>query len=219
MTCADKGGVRHPLAPTLQSHPHLLLPMNILIQVLQALLSEFSVGHTLLGHDRELTERFKYDIISSSLLAASISPPTSAHDRSFSSDMPDIPGSSPDTQSDNDAHSPPVHVPLSVVVLSICTLLSILSGFIVLALLFGSSVYYLHIHAHNPGRSIDGIKPVSGSCHTLLSVLILVNQTMNTLNELIAASNLWESTVHEVHALIEDEESSYVFTPITITSL
>ena len=187
MTCADKGGVRHPLlCAQSASCSHTVMStrifstkchnaINILKLTCQALLSEFSTGHTLMSQDRELAERFKYDIISSSLLAASISPPTSAHDRSFSSDMPDIPGSSPDTRSDDDAHSPPVHVPLSVVVLSICTLLSILSGFIVLALLFGSSVYYLHMHAHNPGRSIDGIKPVSGSCHTLLSVLTTVN--------------------------------------------
>ncbi|VDB88655.1 unnamed protein product [Peniophora sp. CBMAI 1063] len=179
-----------------------LLP-DPLVQLIQALLSEFSMSHTIMGQDRELSERFKYDIISSSLLAASISPPTSAHDRSFSTDMPHIPGSPPDAQSDDDVlHSSSSPVPLSVVVLSICTLLSILSGFIVLALLSGSSVYYLHMHAHNPGRSTDGIRP-----------------TLNTLNELIAASNLWESTVHEVHALIEDEESSiYHGSPTTSSS-
>ncbi|KZV72203.1 hypothetical protein PENSPDRAFT_751111 [Peniophora sp. CONT] len=175
-----------------------LLP-EPLVRLIQALLSELSTSHTL-GQEQALAERFKYDIISSSLLAASISPPTSAHDRSFSSDMPNIPGSS--TPDDDDAHSPSAHVPLSVVVLSICTLLSVLSGSLVLAILFGSSVYYLHVHAHNPGRSIDGIKP-----------------TMSTLNELIAASNLWESTVHEVHALIEDEESSiYHGSPTTSSS-
>ncbi|KAI0028933.1 hypothetical protein K488DRAFT_73381 [Vararia minispora EC-137] len=129
-----------------------------LLQLLHAILSSFSPE---VAQEREFSERFKYDIISSSsLLSASISPPTSAApSRSFNLDQEAV----------NAASLAVEHPPN---------------------------------HAHSSGRIVDRMRP-----------------TLGALNELITAGNLWESTIHEAYAHIENEENSlYHASPTTLSA-
>ena len=100
----------------------------------------------------------------------------------------------------------------SVAFLAFCCLLVLLSGSIALATILGSLTYYLHSNNINYGRNTDRLQPVRliDRSSYLFDVLTISRQTLATLNELVTASNLWESTVHEVHALIENEENSCV---------
>jgi hypothetical protein len=129
--------------------------------LLQAILTAFSPAA---AEEREFSERFKYRIISSSLLAASISPPQSAGlSRSFNVDREFVDLSSSTIESPSERNIPPL-LPLNVsppvVPLSLCCLLSFLSGSLSLALLFATAIYYFHNHVHNSGHSVDCMQPV-----------------------------------------------------------
>jgi hypothetical protein len=115
---------------------------------------------------QEFSERFKYDVISSSLLASSITAPSSTRRRSLSllddsfSDDPDLnptaqlPPSPPPSQ-------PPVHGPARLLSLFSLFLISVFFDSFLLYLLILTALYYLESYALVSGHVPDFIPPVS----------------------------------------------------------
>ncbi|KAI0272799.1 hypothetical protein BC834DRAFT_858399 [Gloeopeniophorella convolvens] len=169
-------------------------PALRLLELLNTILASAHKSHTTL---REFSERFKYDIISSSLLSSSIAavPPSSARRRSFP--LPD--DSSADDPSSNSrtgsplpsSRHPVTHDPAWLLVLFFLCLISLFSGFATLCILIGTALYYIESYALDGGTSPDFMTP-----------------TLGTLNDLIAAAHLWDSTVQEAITLLEREEST-----------
>jgi hypothetical protein len=162
---------------------------------------------------REFSERFKYDVISSSLLSSSITAPSSTRRRSSSLDdsLSDDPIPNSTTLLPPPPFNPPViHHSLarSLFLFCLCPISLFLDCFM-LYLLVGTILYYLESH---PIASLpDYISPVGASRQVSPFLLItLPAQTFGSLSDLIAAANLWDSTVHEAINLLEVEESMYV---------
>ncbi|KAK0215008.1 hypothetical protein IW262DRAFT_1440545 [Armillaria fumosa] len=150
----------------------------------QSILSRFT------STSRSFVERFKYDIISSSLLSTSLSNsrparPTSGsipggtlHSRTSSVDHSSPPSSAP-------TPSPPESWPPSVALAMLFIFFN--TGYYFLALL-SAGVMFLTVYI----QTFDGKGAVS--------------PVMDTLNDLISANDAWNSVVHEVLALVEKEE-------------
>ncbi|KAL7280304.1 hypothetical protein ACG7TL_005218 [Trametes sanguinea] len=158
-------------------------------------------------------ERFKYDVISSSLLASSLAAPTSTARRTHS---PEIPGKLDEQESDGEPEHLPPHSKADVsdssrdisstppsslgpqlpyVLVSLAVLaLSRHSYF--LAIVLVSSAAYIRYVVHSDNERSDTTK-----------------QTLDALNELISAGNVWDSAVNEAMMLIENEERSIFYGP------
>ncbi|KAI0051012.1 hypothetical protein FA95DRAFT_421787 [Auriscalpium vulgare] len=172
---------------------------------LNSLHTTLSSAKHLGSSEKELSERFKYDVISSSLLSSSINATQSDRRRSFP-----LPGDEVDSDldpgqpNDRSTSSPTPHHPVfaSPILLSL-TLISLLSGSILLFIIFGTALYLFL--SHNPG---DSHKP---------NVMI---PTLDALNELIAAGDNWDSIVHEAISTLEREEKhvSHLASPASPTS-
>ncbi|KAK0501761.1 hypothetical protein EDD18DRAFT_1144248 [Armillaria luteobubalina] len=166
-----------------ESGPKNELSVNWCTRV-QSILSQFT------STSRPFVERFKYDIISSSLLSTSLSNsrlarPTSGsipggtlHSRTSSVDHSSSPSSAPTPSSTE--HWPP-STALAMVVIFFS------AGYYFLALL-SAAVIFLTVYI----QTFDGKGAVS--------------PVMDTLNDLISANDAWNSVVHEVLALVEKEE-------------
>ncbi|KAI8985660.1 hypothetical protein BD414DRAFT_488809 [Trametes punicea] len=166
------------------------------------------------GVEHNFAERFKYDVISSSLLASTLAAPSSTTRRTFS---PEVPGrlddrdgagedeaSSPKANTGQpdasaaDVHSrpPPSAGPqLSYVIVSIAVL-ALALGYHYLALVLLSSSAYLWYVVHPDSEKSDTAK-----------------QTLEALNDLISAGNVWDSAVNEAMMLIDNEERSIFYGP------
>ncbi|KAI0295367.1 hypothetical protein B0F90DRAFT_1150236 [Multifurca ochricompacta] len=145
---------------------------------------------------QEFSERFKYDVISSSLLSSSITTPSS-HRRRPSSLPDDSPSDEPDLNSGIQPSSAPLRHPVShrsptwsLVLFSLC-LISLFFDCFLLCVLIGTALYYIESYTVKPGQLPDFITP-----------------TLGALNDLIAAAHLWDSAVHEAINLLELEEST-----------
>ncbi|KAJ7780323.1 hypothetical protein DFH07DRAFT_1055933 [Mycena maculata] len=131
----------------------------------------------------QFAERFKYDVISSSLLSSSLPVPHS-HRRSGS---PSLPGKLTLDAPPNHSHEPMDYWLLS-------------SIFVVAAVFLGTGLYFfaiasigaatIYVYTHS-----DNSKPDMTS-------------TMGALNELITANALWDSVVQDTVNLLEKEEES-----------
>ncbi|KAJ7272626.1 hypothetical protein B0H12DRAFT_1091337 [Mycena haematopus] len=154
----------------------------LLVQLVEMLKSVFTPPPP----SSRFAERFKYDVISSSLLATTLPVP---HSRSHSP-MPSLPGKL-DVQA-----PPPNPPPLHLVDFRIFSLICALAiaflalGFYFLTIIsLGGATIYLYNHA-------DNAKP-DMSC-----------TTMEALNELIAANAQWDAVVQESVTMLEKEEES-----------
>ncbi|CAL1713977.1 unnamed protein product [Somion occarium] len=188
-----------------EEEPPSCLKPNSLAHKLSLLLSyAIHTFNTLLScstfssHENAFAERFKYDVISSSLLSASIAAaPSSATRRSFT---PDIPGrlsytdisdhsrnssiteSSKQTSSDLSSYSWSSGIAsMAVLALSV--------EYYFLALFLGGLAFYMAQTARSQASRADGI-----------------NQTMDALNEVISAGNVWDSAVNEAMSIVEADE-------------
>ncbi|KAJ7708854.1 hypothetical protein B0H17DRAFT_367138 [Mycena rosella] len=131
----------------------------------------------------QFAERFKYDVISSSLLASSL-PVPHTHRRSVS---PSLPG-----KLTLDAPPNPRHEPVDV---------WLLSPIFVLAAFFLATGYYLFSIVSIGGATVYWYNHSENSKPDMSS-------TMGALNELIAANALWDSVVQDTVAVLEKEEES-----------
>lgn len=197
-----------------------MLPPQVVqcLELVQTLLSSSKLA----ASGREFAERFKYLVISSSLLSSSLSSPPSSRRRSFE---PQIPGeiiSLNDPDSDRrlydsepsneglgpsrSGHSPSPPSPpspesyLSVILLCLSTL-SLFSGSFLLAILFATTLYYFRTHNLDMAHKPDQMTP-----------------TLNTLDELTAASHVWDSAVHEAISVLEKDERSIFYGPTSPSS-
>ncbi|KAK0202388.1 hypothetical protein DFS33DRAFT_1504353 [Desarmillaria ectypa] len=174
--------------PYMEPEDGALEPKNELLTnwciCVQSILSRFT------STSRPLVERFKYDIISSSLLSTSLSnsrparpvsesiPGGTLHSRTSSVDH-SSPPSSPPTPSPPEYWLPSVALAMVVILSS--------AEYYFLALL-SAGVMFLTVYVQN----FDAIGDVS--------------PVMDALKDLISANDAWNSVVHEVLALVEKEE-------------
>ncbi|KAJ8472583.1 hypothetical protein ONZ51_g8426 [Trametes cubensis] len=186
------------------------LPQYV-VQVVQ-LLHDLLQSSSNSSQEANFAERFKYDVISSSLLANSLAaPPTSAVRRTFS---PDIPGKlddrgrsrkdddPPSVETKTDSPYPPnpdpnsnaeslgPQVPYALVSVAV---LALSGGYHFFALVLFSAAAYVKYVVHSDSEKSDTTK-----------------QTLDALNELISSGNVWDSAVNEAMMLIENEERRQV---------
>ncbi|OJT13494.1 hypothetical protein TRAPUB_9959 [Trametes pubescens] len=159
-------------------------------------------------------ERFKYDVISSSLLASTLAAvPSSAVRQTFS---PDIPGKLDDSGGGDKPESTPADVktessyPLnadsitapdslgiqSPYVLASLAALALSTNHVFLAILLLCAAAYVRYVVNTDSEKSDTTK-----------------QTLESVNELISAGNVWDSSVNEAMMLIENEERSIFYGP------
>ncbi|EKM50723.1 uncharacterized protein PHACADRAFT_264171 [Phanerochaete carnosa HHB-10118-sp] len=149
-------------------------------------------------------ERFKYDVISSSLLSISLAASPNPARRTF---KPEIPGRlrgsagghsrASSTTEDDEALShhyktveESTNVRGTITVVSVAVV-ALAAGYEFLGLLMLASVLYF-------AKAVRPIQDVADA-HAL---------TLDALNELISAGNVWDSSVNEVMSIIEKEERS-----------
>ncbi|KAI0737361.1 hypothetical protein C8Q80DRAFT_1213914 [Daedaleopsis nitida] len=193
------------------SPPHdTQLPEFILsaIQIARDLLQ----SSTCTSHENSFEERFKYDVISSSLLSSSLAAaPTSTVRRSITPELPGklddgggtvtdedssttgarIGGRFPDHSSNPNTLEFQVPVALfSVAVVVLSTGYTFLAMIPLFAAIYARYVLYADMEKNDSTA-----------------------QTLDTLNELISAGNVWDSAVNEAMLLIESEERSIFYGP------
>ncbi|KAG6840509.1 hypothetical protein C0991_006306 [Blastosporella zonata] len=169
------------------------------IEVIMAMISELGLPPP--SHSSPFVEHFKYDVISSSLLAVSL-PLT--HPRTPRSPVPTIPGqlNHSRTSSLSNTHTPtslpaaPTDSSYLIPSLSLIAFaVFIHAGHIPLALAsFGITVYTFNAH--------DTQKHDMSPC-------------LETLDELIASSNEWEAVVQTAISVVDSDEQSFSFGPAT----
>ncbi|RDX51367.1 hypothetical protein OH76DRAFT_1454933 [Lentinus brumalis] len=180
------------------------LPSFVLwaIQVANELLQSSSSS----AHENSFAERFKYDVISSSLLSSSLAAPTSAVRRTFS---PDIPGKLDDRGGDEEplsavssSDSPfpePMSTPfgsqLPVVLVSLAVVMLSIGCFFLAMIPLFAAIYVKYV-----------VQPEADKANS-------TSQTLEALNELISAGNVWDSAINEAIMLIENEERSIFYGP------
>ncbi|KAH9039343.1 hypothetical protein EDB85DRAFT_2110311 [Lactarius pseudohatsudake] len=167
-------------------------PVLLLVQFFNIIVTSAQNHHSTL---REFSDKFQYDVISSSLLSSSVTAPSSTRRRSSSS-TGDAPSDDPDLKSRTKPSPPiPSHSvehrtsAWSLTLFCLCCI-SLFFDSLILCVLMGTALYYIESHTVQPGNLPDFITP-----------------TLSSLNDLIAAANLWDSAVHEAINLLELEES------------
>ncbi|KAH9167350.1 hypothetical protein EDB89DRAFT_1997747 [Lactarius sanguifluus] len=167
-------------------------PVLLLVQFFNIIVTSAQNHHSTL---REFSDKFQYDVISSSLLSSSVTAPSSTRRRSSSS-TGDAPPDDPDLKSRTNPSPPiPSHSvehrtsAWSLTLFCLCCISLFFDSFI-LCVLMGTALYYIESFTVQPGNLPDFITP-----------------TLSSLNDLIAAANLWDSAVHEAINLLELEES------------
>ncbi|PIL30417.1 hypothetical protein GSI_07604 [Ganoderma sinense ZZ0214-1] len=164
------------------------------------------------SRDNGFEERFKYDIISSSLLSSSLAAPTVTSRPSLT---PEIPGKldggggsvgdehspsgsnpdfpSPDSSAPLDSNFSGPESPIALLSIAVAFLST---GFHLLAIVFFAAAIYVRYVVQASHSTSDSL-----------------SQTLHALNELISAGNVWDSAVNEAIVLIENEERSIFYGP------
>ncbi|KAI0676118.1 hypothetical protein C8Q78DRAFT_1008116 [Trametes maxima] len=179
------------------------------VQLINGLLQSSSAH----ASENAFAEHFKYDVISSSLLASSLAAPTSSVRRAFS---PEIPGKLDDkggggkagvllrntevddtpSHTDSTTSSPNSLEPqLPYVFVSLAVLALSTNHYFLATILASAAAYARHV-VNTDSEKSDTTK-----------------QTIECLNELISAGNVWDSAVNEAMTLIESEERSIFYGP------
>ncbi|KAL6301724.1 hypothetical protein BKA93DRAFT_450288 [Sparassis latifolia] len=164
------------------------------------------------SQEQTFAERFKYDVISSSLLSSSIAAPPSATRRTFS---PELPGRLQDTSDEDpspttaarldqwlptrmaNAHARPefseIQWPILILSLSVAALSA--EYYFIAIFLFAWAAYAWQSKRSN-NQKAD-----------------VITSTLNVVNEVISAGNVWDSAVNEAITIIETEERSIFYGP------
>ncbi|KAG5643064.1 hypothetical protein DXG03_001621 [Asterophora parasitica] len=155
------------------------------------------------SHPSRFVERFKYDVISSSLLAVALQ---SAHIRTPRLSLPGQLDHSRTSSLENQQHtptpSPPVVAPhddASYIIpfaALIMVAVSFHAGYILLALASLAITVYTFQALHDVPK------------HDM-------SPSLESLNDLIASSNEWESVVHEAISVLENDERNASYGPAT----
>ncbi|KAH9857299.1 hypothetical protein C2E23DRAFT_856742 [Lenzites betulinus] len=180
------------------SHVEIQLPRRV-VEVVE-FINDLLRSSTSSFPESNFAERFKYDVISSSLLASSLAAaPTSAVRQSFSPEIPgklDDGGGGGDEELSKTDATYPEHpgtanwlVPQLPLVLASLGALAFSTSHLFLAILLSFSAAYA-------SEKSDAAK-----------------QTHASLNELTSAGNVWDSVVNEAMMLIENEERSIFYGP------
>lgn len=141
------------------------MPMFTILNVSIFQLFNLSVTSAQNHHStlREFSEKFQYDVISSSLLSTSITAPSSTRRRSSSStgdSPPDGPSPKSRTKPSRRKSSRPVEHRGVVWSLTLFCILCISLSFDLLCFLIGTALCYIESHIVHPGNLPDFIKPV-----------------------------------------------------------
>ena len=141
------------------------MPMFTILNVSIFQLFNLSVSSAQNYHStlREFSEKFQYDVISSSLLSTSITAPSSTRRRSSSStgdSPPDVPSRKSRTKSSRRKSSQPVEHRGVLWSLTLFCLLCISLSFDLLCFLIGTTLCYIESRIVHPGNLPDFIKPV-----------------------------------------------------------
>ncbi|KII86039.1 hypothetical protein PLICRDRAFT_178332 [Plicaturopsis crispa FD-325 SS-3] len=175
---------------------------QLIARLLQILRSIVLSAHAS-SHSSMFAERFKYDVISSNLLSTTFATPLPGHRRPLSPPIP-IPGSDrPETPEFLDATPSNANAPqysfetfAAVGSLAIASSGHIMLGVTLLGLALVS-------------RDFLAADPAVPDCMT---------PTLEALKALVAAGNVWDSSVHEAITILESEERSIFYGPITPSS-
>jgi hypothetical protein len=150
-------------------------------------------------------ERFKYDVISSSLLAASL---PSAHGRPT---RPTLPGHlnhsrtpSAEIQPATLPHAPSSDCSYLKLSLSVLVVVFLTGGYTLFFSIasIGAIVYIFRTTGDTSKRDISPVRSLASS----LSPLLTPGQVLESLNDLIASSNEWETVVQETISTLEHDE-------------
>ncbi|TBU24410.1 hypothetical protein BD311DRAFT_671865 [Dichomitus squalens] len=188
-----------------------MLTLISLLQTVNDLLQTSSCT----SRENSFEERFKYDVISSSLLSSSLAAPASAIHRTFAF-APEFPGKLDDggggtedgtSPSDSKAHDRSLDSTsgdlnlsghgqeLPIALLSIAIFFLSAGSYVFAAVFLAAGFYARHV--------------VQADQNTHSSTA----QTLHELNELISSGNVWDSAVNEAIMLIENEERSIFYGP------
>ncbi|OBZ73867.1 hypothetical protein A0H81_06451 [Grifola frondosa] len=212
-----------------QQEIDLQLP-PFLLKVLQ-LVNSLLPPSTYQSPGSTFAERFKYDVISSSLLSTSISAaPSVATRRTFTPELPgkldDSRGSSDgggeDTSDEpchrfpaghNDISSSFLGLPWHAIVASVAMIV-VSAGYYFLCLLLSGIAIYMYCNSVAESDKADAMDQVSvqGSSSSNHNYRYgWITQTLDAVNELISAGNVWDSTMSEAINIIENEERSLFY--------
>ena len=132
--------------------------LNVLIfQFFNIIVTSVQNHHSTL---QEFSEKFQYDVVSSSLLSSSVTAPSSTRRRSSSSTR-DAPSDDPDLKSGTIPSRPaePRSTTWSLTLFCLCCISLFFDSFI-LCVLMGTALYYIESHTAQPGNLPDFIAPV-----------------------------------------------------------
>ncbi|KIK93148.1 hypothetical protein PAXRUDRAFT_829253 [Paxillus rubicundulus Ve08.2h10] len=175
-------------------------------ELLSSLFSPDSMSRRTLA----FAERFKYGVISSSLLSPpSTTPPIPhPHRRAFSPSFPGKlasnhsrnPSAAESTLTDNVSLSIPCEpeVPFWPITLSFTVVVAALSArfYFSAFLLLAGTLYYMHVHKLDIRSKLDVMTP-----------------SLQALQHLISAGQLWDSMINDTFSILENEEQSIFYGP------
>ncbi|KIP01829.1 hypothetical protein PHLGIDRAFT_131086 [Phlebiopsis gigantea 11061_1 CR5-6] len=185
------------------SQPQQTATARLVMQVLTRVMDTYQSLSTpkLASSSNSFPERFKYDVISSSLLSTSLAATPLPGRRSFAPEIPGRLASSRDhsrASSTSDDYGENQQLNPSELGLTRETIAIISVAVVVLAagfeflglLLLAGALYYAR--ANRPAQSVPDAEVL----------------TLDAVNELISAGNVWDSAVNEAMSIIEKEERS-----------
>ncbi|KAG5350332.1 hypothetical protein C0989_011524 [Termitomyces sp. Mn162] len=175
-------------------------------EIILAVISALDLPN-LCGHSSPFVERFKYDVISSTLLAVSL---PSAHARTSQSLLADLPGQlNPGHTSTAHQNAPTYLPPLSH------DSSYLIPAFVLVAISFFLHAGYNLLALASFGITVYILYPNETSRHDM-------SPSLETLNELIASSNEWEKAVQAALDIVNNDEPSTFYgaaTPPSSSSL
>ncbi|KIJ65476.1 hypothetical protein HYDPIDRAFT_110558 [Hydnomerulius pinastri MD-312] len=211
------GGIAEfSLQPYIASHPYLIRHGESMENLCFIIFGAFEFLSSLFSSDHmsrralAFAERFKYGVISSSLLspAFAATPIPHPHRRSLSPSLPGklasghsrTPSGAESTLTDNISLSIPAEsdTPIWPITFSFTVAVAALSArfyFLTLLLLAGT-LYYMHVHKLDIHSKPDVMTP-----------------SLEALQNLISAGQLWDSVINDTFNILENEERSIFNSP------
>jgi hypothetical protein len=170
-------------------------------------------------HRQALGERFKYDVISSSLLATSLSGPPSSHGRDWHFE-PHVPGSGAASESvvasvnSVALISNETSVQLAFGLAAVALYAAVVAHWLLALVLFAGAAY-IYVDQDPPTMPQDGLVLVRMLHCDIRHGNSPCMQALNDLKDLVNASSHWDSTVQEALAHIEHADRQLVFSSPT----
>jgi hypothetical protein len=193
-------------------HKQILNTPNYFLNSLQILHSHLSPSHSA-NRLNAFVERFKYNVISSSLLTPS--PPSSRprqspsipgklHVRACSMEL-DRPPSPPPLPTLSSEPTDSIYGPVSYTVL--CAAISLSIGYPLISFLFIMGTFYsLYLLYSTTETSKHDTTSVSSLCLRVEIGNLTCCQSFNALDDLIAANNIWDSVIRDAITFLDNEE-------------